>query len=307
MGGRTGNGEADSPVALFGLLANETRMAAMQSLWEAERPLTFSEVARQAGVEDTGNFSYHLERLQPNFVRKVKDEYALTRAGQRVLTAVLAGRFTEHGGFDRTTVDYACPFCAAPIVLELGEDALRVACTECPGIYRGRAGDERITKVWLPPAGVREDPTATLDAALQWTFTRNWAFARGVCPECGGGVEVTPELCPDHDSGNGLCGACGGRYGVIARYRCGSCQESLSIVALFPLLTDRRVRSFFYDHGHDPTAFTFESVTAAFPYEETVVDRNPLRFELRENLGAETLVVTGDRQFAVGSLDRRKR
>lgn len=304
MDSSTGKDEELSPVDLFALLANDTRMAAMQALWTADQPLAFSELARRADIEDTGNFTYHLEKLKPNFVRKVEDKYRLTRAGQRVLTAVLAGRFTEHPSLDRIVVEYDCPFCGEPIVLERGSDALRVSCTACPGIYRDYRGDERITKVWLPPAGVRDQPTATLDAALQWTFTRNWAFARGVCPECAGAVDASAKACVDHDTGDGLCDVCGGRYAVLARYQCRTCHESVSIIALFAMLADKEVRSFFSDHGHDPTQFTFHSLTSAIPYQETVVDRDPLRYELRLEQGGECLVITGNERLEIDSIER---
>lgn len=296
-----------SPVELFGLLANETRMAAMQALWDAGSPLSFSELAKRAGVSDTGNFTYHLEKLRPNFIRNVDDRYTLTHAGQRVLTTVLAGRFTEHSVIKQTTVDHECPFCGAEIVLEHGDDVLRASCTECPGIYRGRAGEERITKVWLPPAGVREQSTATLDAAMQWTYTRNWSFARGVCPECAGAVETSAELCPDHDPANGLCDTCNGRYGVIAYHRCRRCHESVSVLPVVSLLTDRRVRTFYSEHGPDPTTFTFEAMAALLPYEEMILDRAPVLFEVCVERNDETLVVTADDRIEARSVDRRER
>lgn len=296
-----------SPTELFGLLANGTRMAAMRALWKSDQPLSFSELAEQGGIHDTGNFSYHLGKLQPNFVRKVDDRYALTRAGQLVLTAVLAGRFTEHPAFEPTEVDRHCPLCGEPLALEHGDETLRASCTACPGLYRDRSGDERITKLWLPPAGVREDPTATLEAAFQWTYSRNWSFALGTCPECSGRVETRARVCSDHGSSGGLCDVCDGRYGVLARHRCLTCHATVSVLPIVPMQTDHRLRSFFLAHGPDPVEFSFRSIGALVPYEEAILNRDPLLFELRIERGDESLTVSANDRLETIDIDRSER
>lgn len=293
-----------TPTEVFGLLAHETRMAAMRTLWETGDALRFSEIADHANIADTANFNYHLDKLRPRFVRKRDDEYILTHAGRRVLTSVLAGRFTGPSALEQTTVTYPCPLCGAELALERGEKMLQISCTECDGIYRNRLGNERLTKIELPPAGERESPTATLDAAMQWTYTRNWSFAQGVCPECAGPITKQTDICPDHESPAGLCDTCEGRWGVRARHQCSTCHESLAILPVVPLLTDRRVRSFYRKHGPDPMRFTFKAVGALVPYEETVLERDPDRFEMRITRDGETLVVTADEHISPISITR---
>ncbi|MFB6186567.1 MAG: hypothetical protein ABEI86_06845 [Halobacteriaceae archaeon] len=294
QGATNANITSPKPTEIFGLLAHETRMTAMQVLWEAGEPLGFSEITTRGNIDDTSNFNYHLGELQPQFIRQVSNGYTLTRTGQRVLTAVLAGRFVGHESFDEVVVDYDCPFCGEDLTLNHSEEALRVSCTGCPGIYRGRNGNERITKIWLPPAGVRENPSATLDIGVQWTYARNWSFARGICPECAGSVSTRVNVCRDHTTSNGLCDNCQGRYRILAHHECNICHENLSILPVVSLLTEPRIRKFYHRHGPDPLAFTFESMASLVPYEERITSYSPIEFVLEITRNNTTLEVTAD-------------
>lgn len=299
---RLSNREA---VELFGLLANETRMAAMRALWEADESLSFSAVARRGGIRDTGNFSYHLNRLQPAFVRKRDDRYTITRAGKVALTAVLAGRFTGQSTTPSVELDRACPLCGEPVSLTRDDDTLLVACSACPGVFRGRDGTTWLSKLWLPPAGERATPTETLDAAFQWTYSRNWAIALGTCPECSGQVEPRARGCPDHDRADGLCGVCDCRYGVLATQRCTTCHTTATNLPIVPLLTDDRVRSFFNTLGIYPMQFTMPAVGALFDYAETIHELDPVRFELRVQRGDDSLSMSANHRLELQSVTSR--
>lgn len=69
------------------VLADETRIAILRALADAEGALAFSELRRRAGVDDAGRFNYHLTKLREYFVREVDGGYALRHAGSRIVAA----------------------------------------------------------------------------------------------------------------------------------------------------------------------------------------------------------------------------
>lgn len=68
----------------FSLLAHDTRMAAMEVLWEADGPVRFSEIADRAGIGDTGNFNYHFASWSATSSgRRARPTSSLGRAARR--------------------------------------------------------------------------------------------------------------------------------------------------------------------------------------------------------------------------------
>lgn len=93
--------EAD-PTDALAALGDETRIAILRALAEADDPLPFSELRRRAGVEDAGRFNYHLSTLREYFVREADGGYALRHAGSRI---VAAAGVAEDGGRGSETLD----------------------------------------------------------------------------------------------------------------------------------------------------------------------------------------------------------
>jgi DNA-binding transcriptional ArsR family regulator len=79
-------GPAD-PTDALSVLADETRLAILRALADADDPLSFSRLRDRAGVSDSGRFSYHLRQLCEYFVRETPDGYELGHAGARVIDA----------------------------------------------------------------------------------------------------------------------------------------------------------------------------------------------------------------------------
>ncbi|WP_436909628.1 DUF7347 domain-containing protein [Halosimplex marinum] len=81
--------ERDDPAAVtdtFALLSNEMRVRILAALADADaEAVCFSDLRSRAGVTDSGQFNYHLERLRGELVAKTDDGYALTEAGERVV------------------------------------------------------------------------------------------------------------------------------------------------------------------------------------------------------------------------------
>lgn len=289
-------------VDAFGLLAHETRLAAVRALWAADRPLRFSEVADRAGVTDTGNFNYHFGQLVGHFVRETGDEYELTRSGRQAMTAVLAGDVTDRPAFGPVELDERCPFCDAPVELAHDADVLRVRCSDCPGNFHGEHTaangtpnpEGTITTFAFPAAGLRErDPETVLDVALVRLLSRWGDMTSGVCPDCAGPVDRTATVCDDH-ADDGVCEHCTSRFVGLLTARCGTCSNTRSGLLALAAFAHHRVRRYFEDHGHDPLEPTWSFALAVLALDERVHDTDPLHYEASWRLDDERLRVHVD-------------
>lgn len=88
----------DDPTDALSVLADETRVAILRALAEAEEPLPFSRLRDRAGVGDSGRFNYHLRRLCEYFVRETPAGYELGHAGTRLVAATGVGGGGGNGG-----------------------------------------------------------------------------------------------------------------------------------------------------------------------------------------------------------------
>ncbi len=291
-----------SPTEAFSLLANETRMAILRALWENHGAQSFSELAENAGVSDTGNFNYHLGQLSGLFVMQRETGYDLTRAGRRALTAVLAEDLTALPRVERTTVDRPCPYCDAKVELVAVDDDLRVCCTNCDGVFGGTTTSVRtktphpestITIVPLPTAGLRDrSPEEILDAGVSWSIQRALSFAKGICPECSGIVSTDVEVCPAHEEG--ICGRCERRIAGRVDFHCHTCQNGMVTNLTIIALLDPTVLGFFHRHGYDLLQPSFEDGGALISCSETVHSVDPLRYEATWSFDGEELTIRID-------------
>lgn len=102
--------DPDEAADALAALADETRLAILRELADADAPLSFSTLRERVGVRDTGRFNYHLTELCGYFVRDVDGGYELGYAGDRVVAAA------DGAAGDPTTVrpagdDEECPVC----------------------------------------------------------------------------------------------------------------------------------------------------------------------------------------------------
>lgn len=101
-------------------LGNEHRIAILRTLAETNGPLSFSELRKRVGIDDTGRFNYHLKELLGRFVRETDEGYQLGYAGERVVVAVgdIEPQAAVTAGDGGTTADDAarerCPVCGEP-------------------------------------------------------------------------------------------------------------------------------------------------------------------------------------------------
>lgn len=224
-------GDGVTPEDAFALLANDTRVSALEALWESQgETVPFSELRRRVGVRDAGQFHYHLSKLCDHFVEKHDDGYELTPAGFKIVQAVIAGSGIDTPTVDTGVSDRACPRCSSSVELRYADGAVRVYCTNCTGFW---SGDDEYGPMepgylggWeFPPAGLQDrTPAEIVDASIAYMMARTESLSSGVCPDCGGTVSGELDVCTSHDAGDGVCSACGRNFLGIIRWHCDSCK-----------------------------------------------------------------------------------
>jgi DNA-binding transcriptional ArsR family regulator len=84
-----GDVETLPPDRAFELLSNETRIAILRVLASAdEECLPFSILRKRVGIDDSGQFNYHLNRLAGHYVRRTRDGYIICQTGTDALEAI---------------------------------------------------------------------------------------------------------------------------------------------------------------------------------------------------------------------------
>jgi hypothetical protein len=253
-----------SPEDAFAILGDETRLNIIRVLWGAgashtyddidERASTipFSELRRRAGVEDNGRFNYHLSKLVPHFVRKTDDGYRLSGGGKRIArTVVTAVGSPDTGALGEVSTD--CPACGGEVVASYDDGWLRVACTECPGLFGDAAPDGTLLNALFPAVGLSG---RTVDDAVTTELYRCMldlaSMVRGVCPECAGVVDGSLSTCADHDvAPDRSCEACGTPFLAWGELRCGSCRFGKRLPVELCVLGLGPVIGFLYAGGTD--------------------------------------------------------
>lgn len=308
-------GSALPPDQAFAALGNETRIEILRALGEVDEPLSFSNLHDRVEMRDSSQFNYHLEKLVGHFVRKSEAGYALTRAGRRVIEAVLSGAVTEAPVVDRTEVDHPCHLCGAPIEVTFHEERVELYCTACSGTYTrsSSTGDRTHAADYgylgyqpLPPAGVRgRSPHELLQASYTWGTLELMAASHGMCPRCSASLEQSTDVCRDHDASDGLCETCGRRYAVGIQLECTNCIYDEGAAAAVGLTGSTPVLAFLLEHDVNPihpTPDLLPTATQAInDYREEILATDPLRARFTFTIGDDDLTVTVDENLAVES------
>jgi hypothetical protein len=288
------DGEYD-PTDAFGAVSNETRIAVIRALVEEQRRLgrdhdeaipptdfrpvlSFSELRSAVGVDDSGQFNYHLEKLVGRYVARTEDGYTLTWAGIEIAGSILAGGYGDLD-VERQPIDRRCPSCGGQLEAEYTAGALVLYCSETGDMVLG-AG---------VPTGVFEGRSLEAAADVAEAVQRRIqdAVIDGYCPTCYGRVEArigrstTQQLVADEYALRGRCDRCGNRY----------------IASVAALVTRHpAVVAFYHDRGidiRDRMREPFE--TTGTDEEVTVVAEDPLRVAVTFEADGDSLrVVVGE-------------
>jgi hypothetical protein len=273
----------------FEAVTAETRVAILRALAErvaaepSDPALSFSDLRRETGLRDSGNFNYHLDELRPEFVRSTDEGYVLTPAGVELVGTLRAGVAPAD---DRGPValDHDCGLCGAALSATYEDGLLAVTCDEGHALPRGT----------LPPAAVADRDLADAAELLVVRTVEMLAYVRrGVCPTCYGEMavaQVSVEEAPQPaDLGfRGTCDDCGMVYaGPTGSF----------------LLDLPAVVSFCADHDLDPTGEGYWALDLPVRGGE-VVDREPLRLAVSQTLDDERLRVVVDESLSVVESER---
>lgn len=306
-----GDGSPLAPSDAFSGLGNGTRMEILRILAEADSPLPFSELYDRGSVTDSGNFTYHLDKLVGHFVEETEDGYELRRAGERIVEAVVSGAVTETPVIEPTRVDWPCSLCGTSMVISYREEWMAASCPECEG-YQGSAdtddplsedqlGHGYLGGATLPPAGIEgRDAAEVLQAALAWDFLERITLSNGICPRCSAAVERSLSVCENHDSGDGRCEHCNNEHQELCTVTCPNChleQEMIlpSAVHGYPI-----VLNFVTAHGFNPVVPTKDQWETMRDITDVVVaSTDPVRVQISYSLDGHVLTVTVDENIDV--------
>lgn len=293
-----------TPDQAFSALGNTTRMDILRTLADADTPLSFSALYDQIGLSDSGQFNYHLNKLVEHFVRKREGGYELTRAGERIIEAVLSGAVTDHPTIEPTVIDQSCQYCGAPIGISYSDEQLLVFCTECPGTY----GRQEITgeyghlgRLYLPPAGLGDrSPDEIAMAARIWGGLETMAAISGVCPRCSASLTESVEVCPTHDAADGVCSDCGSRHAVSIAFSCPNCIYERGGLFGVKLTGQTEMLALLASHGINPIApISHASIGSAMNYTEDVRSIDPLDVRFTFEIDDETITFRVDDELAI--------
>jgi len=282
-----------SPEEAFSHVANETRFDILRALWEArnegEEPTGFSALRRRSGVDDSGQFNYHLDQLRPRFVRKVEGGYELTYAGQRIIGAAVSGVYTgadtEFGPLDVAD----CPSCGGSVTLHYEDAYANVTCEDC---------GMTVTNASVPPVLVAGcDPAEVPLTVSNHLLTEVQRLNRGICPLCNGRTERAVEGDQFGDSE-----AFADHVQVV--YTCRECGSSSSGVVSMVLFDHPAVVSFFHDHGVDLHATPVWEFDWWYDTPGTVANEDPLRVDATIAFDGAELALTLDENLDVVAYER---
>lgn len=298
-----------TPDEAFTLLGNETRIEILRALWDAHDPyaeedaLSFSELYDRVGLEDTGNFNYHLGQLVGHFVTESEAGYELATPGFRIVRAIIAGTPTGNPTIPPTPVDATCPRCDGQIQLSHEKGITWARCTDCEGFWAARSGG--VVGFALPPNGVRgRTVDEVLDATIVYSLHRARTLSEGVCPDCGGTVDSSLQVCEQHDAGDGVCGHCGSAFLGIINYVCESCKLAFRTPSWDRIQNHPALVAFYHDHGIEHVhTDSWAAMVRGFGWHEELLSRDPPRLRVTVPLEGDEFRVTLDEEGEIVEID----
>ncbi|ERH09239.1 MAG: hypothetical protein J07HX64_00992 [halophilic archaeon J07HX64] len=288
----------DPPEEAFAALGDETRLRILLELARVANErgvgagLGFSELRQRVGVEDSGRFNYHLDKLSEGFITKRDGQYIPLGPTMEVASAIHVGTYSSDTGDHSTESDWNCPECGDRLLLRYTGEILFLRCER----------DDGYLLAYGIPSGAFEG--RSLDELAAVTYLRMMSeinIARqGICPQCWGHTRVSypvePEAPPQlHAVGDAVqtrpvCDRCWLRYNVPPR----------AVVTSTP-----SVQSLLRRHGLDPVRapITGRARDTTLHWEVSVDREDPVNATVRFELGTDTAAFDIDEDARI--LDRR--
>lgn len=185
--------ESESIVAQ---LADETRLRIIETLAreqavDPERSAVgFAELQRAVGVENSGNFSYHLDQLCDRFVVSTDAGYLLTDAGTHVASILSSGIWSDTTEEPQAT-SYDCVVCGDPVLVEARPGGVAFECEQGHGLR----------EIGVPASVLSQGADYALRQATRRMFTDLAVAAEGTCARCHRPVSWSTERVPEEGGG----------------------------------------------------------------------------------------------------------
>jgi hypothetical protein len=303
--------ESVSASDAFEQLGHEIRMGIIEELADARRDnwfwlgKRFADLRKGVGVRDAGKFSYHLEKLQPQFVVKDADEYKLTYAGMQIAGAITAGTYTERSPGRQTELDVDCMVCGEALTARYIYEYCVVSCPN-----HGDMGG-----LTLPPGAAADRTLESLVDLVARESRRSVEKAKqGVCPHCWGEMDAAvpaPEVMPDPQTGEEIESwerALEARFAddesaedletdpaaLMVQFDCDDCGMTLWWPVMLCLLDHPAVIGFCYEHGLDVRGTALPALPFMYFDAVSVESTDPLRVAVDLAFDDETLTAWVD-------------
>ena len=272
-------------------IANETRLRIVATLGTAVEDgrygtCRFSELMDEVGLTDSGQMTYHLNKLrEQDYVERTDEGYQLTLRGLRIYQFVRSGVFEQGPTLGPFELDLAHHKCGNPLSIYYEEQRLYGMCETC---------DELIgVNPVQPSAFDPTDPESLEEAYRQRFWMDNFAMTQGFCPYCGGGVQSTIDYrhtaaVPDDAQGED----------PAITFTCQVCHWFINTTIEFPGYLHPAVVSFCYDHGLDIRAHNPLNVPLEVP-SYVVHSEDPWRVAVTYAYGGDAITLTFDEELTV--------
>ena len=259
----------------FDLLGHDIRLGILLALledWLAAytEPKSYAELMDAVGMEDSGKFNYHLDKLRDVYVHQLEDGYVPTASATALYRAVLAHRPTETVEADQTLSSATCPACGVAAELQYDRGFVTADCPDC-------AEWEGFTYPF-PQNGFESRTPGQLLDAINDRVRHEVGLARtGQCPACAGPTAIDIRTENVEDDG-------------WIELACESCTFVVGVDPLTAMLTDDRVASALREIGLDPHGHDWDRPDS----QPTVSSREPLRLVLSiaGPSGTATIILT---------------
>lgn len=313
---------AASPQAIdaFKLLSNETRLGILLALWEAYDPhaddnsLSYTAIFDRVDVRDSGQFTYHLNKLVGHYIDETVEGYRLRTPGLKIVQTVISGTGVKEDQLEPTEIGLSCYRCGAPVELSYDSEHLNHICTECEGNTRPNFDEDRPVGTLMSwdfnPSGLAGRTPGELFVAGMIKALRDFGLlVRGLCPQCTGAVEGSLIICDDHESRPGeACPACGTRDLIRVLFDCSVCKHGDSYPvdaviydhpAVIAFCHEQEIEHTFDLDDPDACARLWEHITDR---EYTLLSEDPVRIRVTVPGEGESLHLTLDGQLEVADV-----
>ncbi|SNR35381.1 DUF7351 domain-containing protein [Halorubrum vacuolatum] len=200
------DGSTDVGASVFAFLGSEIRLQILDALYKRTvgpgpmaNTVTYSTIREDVGIEDSGRFNYHLDKLTGQFVEQYNDGYRLREAGREVIRIHRTGILSKDPTIEFEPIDATCYFCGANVEVGYDDGQLVTRCPGCQGGFEHELAPKgTLTILAYPPSGVESNDLETAFRRAHRRFEHQVVMmGNGFCTRCGADVSATIRVCDD--------------------------------------------------------------------------------------------------------------